>query len=50
MFIEKQNDIVKTFLFDVENEQILLFVVCGRDIYYEKILPGKMEEFKNLDF
>ena len=39
MYVEKRNDIIKTFAFDKHTEgsdkdEITLFVCCGRDINY----------------
>jgi hypothetical protein len=40
MNVEKRNEIIKTFSFDKENNIILLFLVCGRDIEFNFIEPG----------
>jgi len=53
MYIEKRNDVVKTFTFDSEKDDLVIFLVCGRDIKYnKKAAPGKHteEDFKDLKF
>ena len=50
MFMEKRSEIIKTFVFDKEGENILLFIVCGRDIQHNLITPGKVSNFIPLNF
>jgi len=45
MYIEKRLDIVKTFAFDRHTpgqkiqDELILFVCCGRDIKYSSVKP-----------